>query len=100
LTTAPPRSLAADNAALPSGEANTFSESVTSKDNNKEKANSNGHHSGHFKRLIQSQLQEKISRGECFRCEEKYSVNHVFKNKQLSTMILIEGHEEKEHKNE
>jgi len=65
--------MATTNAAPPQSllEANTFSQSVTSKENNKEKANSNGHNRDNFRRLTQSHLQEKIRKGECFHYKEK-----------------------------
>ncbi|WVZ14308.1 hypothetical protein V8G54_011874 [Vigna mungo] len=93
LITAPPRSMVAANSASPrsSAEANSFSQSVTSKNSNEKKANRDGHNRDNFKRFAPSELQEKI---KCFCCDEKHNVNHVCKKRQLNVMKLIKGQEE------
>lgn len=49
--------------------------------------------SGGLKRLSETEMQEKIRKGECFKCDEKYGPNHVCKNKQFRVMLLEEGEE-------
>lgn len=56
---------------------------------------------GGFKRLSEAEMQEKLRKGECFKCDEKFGPNHVCKNKQLRVMLLeedeeIEGTEDEE----
>lgn len=47
-------------------------------------------------KLSDAEMQEKVRKGECFRCEEKYSPTHVCKNKQFEVIILAEEEEEEE----
>lgn len=46
-----------------------------------------------FRRLSEVELQAKREQGLCFRCDEKYSVGHRCKNRELQVM-LIYGEEE------
>ena len=43
-----------------------------------------------FQRLTEAELQEKRKKGECFRCEEKWSTSHVCRNKQLRIMLVTD----------
>ena len=45
---------------------------------------------GRFKRLTKGELQEKIKKGLCFRCDEKFGPDHVCKNKQYKVMLMEE----------
>lgn len=45
---------------------------------------------GDFRRLNDKELQAKRERGECFRCEEKWSAGHRCKKRELS-VILMQG---------
>jgi len=35
-----------------------------------------------------------MNKGECFRCNEKFSQDHMFKNKEFRVMVLEEEKEE------
>lgn len=41
-----------------------------------------------FKRLSEAELQAKREKGLCFRCDEKYSVGHRCRNKELHVMLI------------
>ena len=41
-------------------------------------------------KLSKAELQDKIKRDLCFRCDEKYGPNHICKNKQLHMLLLTE----------
>ncbi|XP_052203652.1 uncharacterized protein LOC127808947 [Diospyros lotus] len=43
-----------------------------------------------FKRLRENELQAKRAKGLCFRCDEKYSIGHRCKNKELQVMVIYE----------
>ncbi|XP_057424795.1 uncharacterized protein LOC130718278 [Lotus japonicus] len=45
---------------------------------------------GNYRRLSDADYQEKIRKGECFRCDEKFGPNHVCKNKQFRVMLMEE----------
>ncbi|XP_074349249.1 uncharacterized protein LOC141688990 [Apium graveolens] len=45
---------------------------------------------GEIKRLSEKELQSKREKGECFRCDEKWSAGHRCKKKELS-VILMQG---------
>ncbi|XP_074337653.1 uncharacterized protein LOC141674849 [Apium graveolens] len=45
---------------------------------------------GEFRRLTEKELQTKREKGECFRCEEKWSTGHRCKKRELS-VILMQG---------
>ncbi|XP_052196517.1 uncharacterized protein LOC127803919 [Diospyros lotus] len=47
-----------------------------------------------FKQLSESELQAKRVKGLCFRCDEKYSVGHKCKNKDLQVMVIYEEERE------
>ncbi|KAL2475042.1 Retrotrans gag domain-containing protein [Abeliophyllum distichum] len=46
-----------------------------------------------FKRLSDAELQLKKEKGLCFRCDEKYTVGHRCKNKELQVLLIQEGEE-------
>ncbi|KAL2469553.1 Ty3-gypsy retrotransposon protein [Abeliophyllum distichum] len=46
-----------------------------------------------FKRLSEAELQLKKEKGLCFRCDEKYTVGHRCKNKELQVLLVQEGDE-------
>lgn len=45
---------------------------------------------GEFRKLNDKELQAKREKGECFRCDEKWSIRHRCKRKELS-VILMQG---------
>ncbi|KAL2466824.1 Eukaryotic aspartyl protease family protein [Abeliophyllum distichum] len=46
-----------------------------------------------FKRLSKAELQIKREKGLCFRCDEKYTIGHRCKNKELQVLLVQEGGE-------
>lgn len=49
---------------------------------------------GEVKRLTEKELQEKKAKGLCFRCDDKWSIGHHCRKKELS--VLLMGDEEEE----
>lgn len=49
-----------------------------------------------FHNLPLVEVNEKMTNGECFTCEEKYNPTHVCKNKQFKLMIIEEDQDEGE----
>lgn len=49
---------------------------------------------GEMRRLSDRELQEKRSKGLCFRCDEKWSMGHKCKKRELSVLVIDEGEEE------
>jgi len=50
---------------------------------------------GAYKRLYDAEYHEKLRRGFCFRCDEKYDPNHRCNSKQLNLLIVaVEDREE------
>ncbi|KAL2533541.1 Ty3-gypsy retrotransposon protein [Abeliophyllum distichum] len=47
-----------------------------------------------FKRLSETKLQGKRSKGLCFRCDEKYSIEHRCKNKELQAMVIYDDEQQ------
>lgn len=43
-----------------------------------------------FKRLSEAELQAKREKGLCFRCDEKYTIGHRCKNRELDVMLIHE----------
>lgn len=43
---------------------------------------------GVVKRLSEKELQSKREKGECFRCDEKWSLGHRCKKKELSVILM------------
>jgi len=43
-----------------------------------------------FRKLTQEELQDKIKRGLCFRCDEESGPNHMCRNKQLHMLLMSE----------
>ena len=43
---------------------------------------------GEFRRLSEKELQVKREKGECFRCDEKWSVGHRCKKRELNVILL------------
>lgn len=58
-----------------SGSTNSTTASASSV--NKTYVGGDGKNRGTFKRLSDAELKEKLSKGECFRCEEKFGLEHV-----------------------
>lgn len=48
---------------------------------------------GEIKRLTEKELQEKKEKGLCFRCDDKWSMGHRCKKKELSVLLLGEEDE-------
>ena len=46
-----------------------------------------------FHNLSPAEVNEKMRKGECFTCEEKYNPTHVCKNRQFRLMIMEEEEE-------
>jgi len=46
-----------------------------------------------FHNLSPAEVNEKMMKGECFTCEEKYNPTHVCKNRQFRLMIMEEEEE-------
>lgn len=44
-----------------------------------------------FQRLNDEEMQDKIEKGLCFRCDEKYNSNHIFRNKQFHMLFITEA---------
>jgi len=44
-----------------------------------------------FRKLSNEEIEDKIKKGLCFRCDEKLGPNHVCRNKQLHMLLIIEG---------
>ncbi|KAK9028932.1 hypothetical protein V6N11_026066 [Hibiscus sabdariffa] len=51
---------------------------------------------GPYKRLSDVEYHEKLKKGLCFRCDEKYSPNHRCNSKQLNLLIVIVEDEDKD----
>lgn len=49
---------------------------------------------GEMRRLSDRELQEKRSKGLCFRCDKKWSMGHKCKKRELSVLVIDEGEEE------
>ncbi|GJU72446.1 ankyrin repeat-containing protein [Tanacetum coccineum] len=47
---------------------------------------------GHFRRMTESELEERRARGLCFRCEEKFKPGHRCAPRTLQVMILDDSH--------
>ena len=43
-----------------------------------------------FKRLSEAKWRAKHEKGFCFRCDEKYSIGHKCKNKELHVMMIYD----------
>jgi len=43
-----------------------------------------------FRKLTQEELQDKIKKGLCFSCDEKFGPNHMCRNKQLHMLLMSE----------
>ena len=43
-----------------------------------------------FRKLSDAELQDKMRKGLCFRCDEKFGLQHVCRNKQLHMLLLSE----------
>ncbi|WVY89402.1 hypothetical protein V8G54_034916 [Vigna mungo] len=43
-----------------------------------------------YKKLTQEELQDKIRKGLCFHCDEKFGPNHICRNKQFHMLIISE----------
>lgn len=54
-------------------------------------ANTNHKTTGEIRRLTERELQQKRERGLCFRCDEKWSVNHRCRRRELSVLLTMEG---------
>lgn len=46
------------------------------------------HHRGSFRKLTNEEMQDKIKKGLCFRCEEKFGPNHVCRNKKFHMLLV------------
>ncbi|KAG9454443.1 hypothetical protein H6P81_007347 [Aristolochia fimbriata] len=46
--------------------------------------------SGNFRRLSDTELQSKLERGLCFRCDERYSPGHRCRSEQLQFLLVNE----------
>lgn len=53
-----------------------------------------GRAGGDMRRLTDKELQEKRSRGLCFRCDEKWAVGHRCKKRELSVLLIEEDEDE------
>lgn len=49
-----------------------------------------------FKHLTDAEMQEKLSKGLCFLCDEKFGPGHVYVNNQSNVPLMDEGMEEEE----
>ncbi|KAL5564770.1 hypothetical protein UlMin_027934 [Ulmus minor] len=49
-----------------------------------------GQRDQNFRRLYESEYQQKKAKGLCFRCDEKFSPGHRYKNRQLQVLLLSE----------
>lgn len=49
---------------------------------------------GEVRRLSDAELQSKREKGMCYRCDDKWSVGHKCKRKELSVLLTCEGEEE------
>ncbi|WVZ14456.1 hypothetical protein V8G54_012022 [Vigna mungo] len=43
-----------------------------------------------FRKLSQEEIQDKVKKGLCFRCDEKFGPNHICRNKQLHMLLMSE----------
>lgn len=50
---------------------------------------------GGMRRLTDKELQEKRAKGLCFRCDEKWSIGHRCKRRELSILLIEEEEEER-----
>lgn len=46
---------------------------------------------GAYKRLFDAESQDKLRKGLCFRCDEKYGPNHRCNSKHLNLLIVAAG---------
>lgn len=56
--------------------------------------NTGGKNFGEVKRLTEKELQEKKSKGLCFRCDDKWTIGHRCQRKELSVILVDEEEEE------
>lgn len=48
---------------------------------------------GEVRRLMNKELQEKCSKGLCFRCDDKWSIGHKCRKSELSVILLNDDEE-------
>lgn len=49
---------------------------------------------GEMRRLTDKELQEKRAKGLCFRCDDKWSMGHRCKKRELSVLVIEEEEDE------
>lgn len=49
-----------------------------------------------WKRLSEAEWKSKRDKGLCFRCDEKYTIGHKCKNKELQVMMIYDEEVEEE----
>lgn len=52
-----------------------------------------------FRRLTDAELQQRRAKGMHFRCDEKFGLGHLYKNKELQVLLLLEDDPELEAEN-